>query len=151
MQLEREVAAPADVVWGLLTDLDRSPEVMSGIDRVERLDDGEGFDVGTRWRETRTMFGRTATEEMQVTAVEPGRAYTVEADSAGTHYQSVLTVEPTGPAACRLSMSFDAQPAGAAAKVLAATLGKLFERATRKALQADLDDIAAAAEQLPSS
>jgi carbon monoxide dehydrogenase subunit G len=147
MELERQVAARAAAVWAVMTDLDGAPELISGIESVERLDGAEGFAVGTRWRETRTMLGRTATEDMEVTDMEPGRSYTVEAAGAGAHYRSVVGVEPTGQESSRLWMTFEAQPVGLFAKVLAATVGKLFERSSRKALQADLDDIASAAEQ----
>jgi carbon monoxide dehydrogenase subunit G len=143
--VERAVAAPPSVVWGIVTDLDRSAGVVGSIDSVERLDGGSGFGVGTRWRETRTQFGRQATEILEVTAVEAGRAYTVEADSRGTHYRSVIRVEPEG-AGSRLSMSFEGEPTGAIGKLMAATIGRLFEGSMRKALAKDLDDIAAAAE-----
>jgi hypothetical protein len=43
-------------------------------------------------------------------------------------------------------MSFGAEPIGSAAKVMAATIGRLFESATKKAFARDLDDIAAVAE-----
>lgn len=146
MRIERTVAADASRVWELLVDLDRAEERLSGVDRLERLDDGESFGLGTRWRETRTMLGRQASEEMEVTAVEPGRSYTVEADSGGVRYRSVLGVEPTGPASSRLWMDFEGQPQGVVGKVLAATVGKLAQRSTRKVMRQDLDDIAAAAE-----
>lgn len=145
--VEREVAAPSQRVWAVMTDLERSPEVLSNVEAIERLDDGSGFGVGTRWRETRTMMGRQATEEMAVTAVEPGRSYTVEANSRGAHYRSVLAVDPLGGERSRLSMTFGGEPTGLASKLLSATLGRLFEGATRKALEQDLADIAAAAER----
>jgi carbon monoxide dehydrogenase subunit G len=147
ISVSRDVAAPPARVWDIVTDLDRSADVISGIDSVERLDGGGAFGVGTRWRETRTMFGRQATEGMSVTAMEPGRSYTVEADSRGAHYRSTVGVEPRGADASRLSMTFAGEPSGAVAKVLAATVGRVFDRATRKALARDLDDIAAAAER----
>ncbi len=144
MVVRKDVAAPADVVWAIITDLDRSPEIITGIDGVERLDTGSGFDVGTRWRETRTMFGREATEEMEVTALDPGRSYTVEADGHNVHYVSTLSLEPT-EGGTRITMSFTAQPDGLISKVLANTVGRLMIGTTRKALQRDLEDIAAAA------
>jgi carbon monoxide dehydrogenase subunit G len=147
ISVSRDVAAPPARVWDIVTDLDRSADVISGIDSVERLDGGGAFGVGTRWRETRTMFGRQATEGMSVTAMEPGRSYTVEADSRGAHYRSTVGVEPRGADASHLSMTFAGEPSGAVAKVLAATVGRVFDRATRKALARDLDDIAAAAER----
>ena len=145
ISVERAVAAPPSVVWGIITDLDRSAGVIASITAIERIDEGTGFGVGTRWRETRTLFGRQATEVLEVTAIEDGRSYTVEADSRGAHYRSVLSVEPDG-AGSRLSMSFEAEPSGTVAKLMAATIGRLFEGSTRKALKQDLDDIAAAAE-----
>ncbi len=147
IRIEREVAAPADRVWSVLTDLERSPEVISGVDSVERLDDGAGFAVGTRWRETRTMFGKEATEVMWVTAMDPGRDYVVEAESRGVHYRSELGVSPEGDAACRLWMTFGATPLTLGGRIMGATIGLLFRGATRKMLAKDLDDIATEAER----
>ena len=146
--VSREVDAPADAVWQVMTDLERSPQVVSAIGRIERLSGDEEFGVGTSWRETRQMFGREATEEMVVTAVEPGRSYTVEADSRGAHYRSTMTVEPLDADRSRLSMVFAGEPDGLISKVFATTIGKLFEGATRRALQSDVDDMARAAEQI---
>lgn len=145
LEVSREIAAPAALVWSLITDLDGSAERLSGVESLERIS-GPEFGVGTRWRETRKMFGREATEEMEVTGVEPGSAYTVEAASHGSRYHSQLQVTPTGEATSTLTMRFAAEPQGALAKVMAATLGRLFTGATRKAIAQDLDDIAAAAE-----
>ena len=43
-------------------------------------------------------------------------------------------------------MSFRGEPGGTVSKVFASTVGKLFESGTRKAIEQDLADIAAAAE-----
>lgn len=145
--IERAVAAPTDRVWSVLTDLDRSPEVLSGVDEIERLDGGGGFGVGTRWRETRTMFGKEATEEMWVTAMDPGSSYVVEAESRGVHYRSELGVDPEGEGRSRIWMTFGAEPQTFVGRIMGATIGLLFRGATRKMLAKDLDDIAAVAER----
>ena len=146
IDISQDVAAPAALVWGLITDIEHSPDVISGIDSVQRLDDHAGFVVGTRWRETRTMFGKSASEEMTVTAIEPGRSYTTEAQHGKAHYTSSLRVEPKGEDACVLSMHFEAQVTGLLNKTLGAVVGRIFEGSTRKLMQQDLADIAAAAE-----
>lgn len=145
MQVSRTTSASPESVWAVMTDLEGSPSVVTGIDAVEVLTPDQPFGVGTTWRETRTMFGKSATEEMHVTEIDPGRAYTVESASSGARYTSHLVVEPEGDGA-RISMSFSGAPDGAVARFFASTVGKLFESGTRKALEQDLADIAAAAE-----
>lgn len=142
----RTINAPTDKVWGIMTDLEGFPDAISGIEGVERLDDGTGFSVGTRWRETRTLFGRTATEDMWVTELEPGHSYVVEANSHGTEYRTTQRVDPDDDGGSVLVMSFSGNPTGAMAKVMSATIGRFFEKATRKAFEQDLADIATAAE-----
>lgn len=146
LTVNREVAAPARRVWDIVTDLDGSPAVLSNVQGVERLDDDRGFELGTRWRESRTMFGKQTTEEMEVTVIDPPRRYTVVSDDGRATYTSTIAVTPLADERCRLEMSFAGQPAGLVGRVLAATLGRLFLGATRKMLQRDLDDIATHAE-----
>jgi len=145
LSVSREVAVSPETLWDLITDLDRSPNVISAVTAVERLDDGTDFGVGTRWQETRLIFGKEATEVLEVTEIDPGRSYTVETDSLDAHYRSVISVEPA-PGGSMITIAFDAEPTGTVSKVLAGTIGKLFEGGTRKALVKDLDDIAVVAE-----
>lgn len=146
LDVSRSIAAPAERVWDVLVDLSGSPEIISAIDSVEILAGPDPLGVGTRWRETRTMMGKSATEEMWVTAVDPGRSYTVVADSRGAAYQSRFELTPTGADSCTLALCFEGQPQGAGGRVLAATVGRLFLPMERKALERDLADIATAAE-----
>ena len=149
----KHIDAPTDTVWALMTDLESFPETVSGIEGVERLDDSTGFGLGTTWRETRTMFGRTATEDMWVTEFEPGRSYVVEANSHGTEYRTSQRIEPDGDGSV-LTMTFGGTATGTTAKIMSATVGRLFAKATKNAFEQDLADIAAAAEaasEAPSS
>ncbi|WP_380164325.1 SRPBCC family protein [Jannaschia sp. R86511] len=142
----RHVAAPVARVWAVATDLAGAPSVIADIDAVTVLTPGP-FGVGTRWRETRTMLGRTASEEMVVTAVAPERSYTAEADSRRTHYSSTFTFAPAPDGGTRMAMSFGGEPSGGLAKALTRLTAPLTRRAVEKTLRADLDDIAAAAER----
>lgn len=145
MTVTRRIAAPRERVWDVLTDLDRSPEVVRAIQSIERVR-GEGFDVGTRWRETRTHMGREVTEEMEVTALDPGERYVIEADGAGTHYRSEFVLEGDG-GGTEVTMTFASEPGGTLARVMDVVVGRLFAGATRKALEADLEDVAHASQR----
>lgn len=144
IRLTRHVAAPPERVWDLATDLARAPQTLSGVTRVEVLTPGP-FAVGTRWRETRTMLGRDATEELAVTAVDAHRAYTVEAEASGAHYVSTFTFEPSA-AGTDVTVTFGARATTGVARVLAALTGPLARRSVEKALRGDLEDLARAAE-----
>jgi carbon monoxide dehydrogenase subunit G len=143
----RRIAAPATVVWGLVTDVAGTVELLSAVTSVEVLTAPGPLALGTRWRETRTMFGRTATEEMAVIALVPGEFYTVASDSHGARYTSTVSVRPEGPGACTVTLTFGGQPTGRLGRFGAATLGRLLAPANRRVLSRDLADIAAAAER----
>ncbi|MGX1886034.1 SRPBCC family protein [Streptomyces sp. NPDC055287] len=147
--VERRVQAGADRVWHALTDLENMPGVLSGVDKVEILEHPPTgtFGVGTRWRETRRMLGKEATEEMRVTASEPPVRYVVEADSHGAHYVSEFELRPEGPDATTVRMTFLAVPPSGAAGLLVKILGGLGARAVSKAIAKDLADVAAAVEK----
>lgn len=145
MTVTRRIAAPRERVWEVLTDLDRSPEVIGAIQSVERVR-GDGFGVGTRWRETRTHLGREVTEELEVTALDSGERYVVEADGAGTHYRSEFALEGDG-GGTEVTMTFASEPSGSLARVLDTVVGRLFAGTTRKALAADLEDVAHASQR----
>lgn len=142
--VEHRTTAEAARVWSIITDLEGSPTIISGIDAVDVMT-RQPFGVGTTWRETRTMMGKSSTEEMTVTEVDPGVSYVVESQAHGASYSSVMKVTPDDGGSI-ISMSFSAEPEGSIAKVFASTIGKLFEGQTRKALEQDLADIATAAE-----
>jgi uncharacterized protein YndB with AHSA1/START domain len=144
--VSRHIDAPVERVWQLSTDIAGSADVLSGVTRVDLLS-SPLFGVGTRWRETRTIMKREMTEEMWVTAVEPERSYTVEADSRGTHYRSVFTFTPSPDGGTDLTLTFEGEPKGRVQKVVGRVMGPMLTSSVRKALAGDLDDLARAAER----
>lgn len=143
--VSRKVNAPPERVWQILTDLEGAPGRISAIQEIKRVDTGGDFGVGTEWIETRTMFGKQATEQMRVTEVNPGTSYTTLAESHGARYVSTMKVVPDGGGSV-VSMEFTGEPQTLAAKVMVALTGWMFRKATAKACEQDLDDIAQAAE-----
>ena len=67
----------------------------TGIERVEILTPGP-VAVGTRFRETRIMFGRRATEEMTVAELDPPRRLVLTAYNHGTAYRAEHLFAPEG-------------------------------------------------------
>ncbi|MEV8531722.1 SRPBCC family protein [Streptomyces sp. NPDC051211] len=150
VSVEREIAAPAETVWQALTDLESMPLVLSGVDSVEVLTPGP-FGVGTRWRETRRMFGKAATEEMWVTVCDAPARYVVEADNSGMHYVSEFRLIERAPGSTTVRMTFSAQPQpGGKLPLLARLLGGLGAKAVAKAITKDLADVAASVERTSS-
>ncbi len=147
VEVRRHTAAPVQRVWDVATDLAGAAQVIRGIDAVEVLTPGP-FGVGTRWRETRTMMGRSATEEMSVTAMESLRSYRVESASRGAHYVSTFAFSPAADGGTELTTTFGGQATSSMTRVLAAVTAPFARRAVSKALEQDLQDIAAAAERV---
>jgi carbon monoxide dehydrogenase subunit G len=146
LTLERSIAAPPEVVWRVLTDLEAAPETLSGVARVERLA-GAGYTIGTRWRETRTMMGREETEEMEVVGIDDGRSTMIAAEARGMAYRTEFALDPT-PEGTLLRMRFSGslQSPSWVQRVVARLTARLGVAMTRKMMQQDLDDIARAAE-----
>lgn len=145
VSVEVQIAAAPSVVWSLITDIEGSPRTISGIETVEVLERPERGIRGLKWRETRTMYGKRATETMWITDVAEGSSYATEARSHGSIYRTLLSVsEESG--GTRLEMEFSAQPVTIPARLMSFVLGPFIARSIRTALLKDLEDIRAAAE-----
>ncbi len=142
LTVSRLLPAPPERVFALLTDLDGAPGRIRGIKRIEKLVPGP-VRVGTRWKETRVMLGREATETMEVTALEPGRRMEVGAQSCGMRYRTVFEVAREG-AGTRVSVTFSGEPVTLVAKLMAPLSGMMMGP-VRKCVEADLADIEKAA------
>jgi hypothetical protein len=155
LRLRRTIDAGTAAVWDVLTDLTRAPQRLSGVTSVQIMTPGP-YAVGTRWRETRTFFGRPSTEEMWVRDNHPLRRTVVEAGQGDTTYRTVWELIAAGEVddegrsdTTELTVAFTGtvsdSPLNRAAM---SVLGPLGLRATRRSLEKDLDDIADAARQL---
>ncbi len=149
LTISTTINAPQSRVFEVFTDLRAAPQRVSGIKSLEVLTDGP-IGLATRFRETRVMLGREATETMEITAFNPPHSYDVTANSHGCLYHSTLTFTPQGPNATTASMTFTATAKTAPAKLMGALMGWMVKGACRKAMQKDFDDLKRAIESSPA-
>lgn len=142
VEVQLAIAASRERLWAAITDIDHCAAWIEGIRSVEVLERPESGLVGLRWRETRVMFGKEATEVMWITDVEPGRRYQTRAESHGSIYVSWLAIDGED-GALTLRMGFQGEAQSTAAKVMTVALGWMMKGATEKALMQDLRDIKA--------
>ena len=143
VSVEMLIHAPPDRVWFLFTDLENLADHIAGIEKSELLTEGP-FAVGTRWRETRIFMKKEATEEMEVTEVDEGKRYRVDAESHGSHYTSIYQFEASGEGT-RVAVTFEGRALSLLAKLLV-PLTWMMMGTLRKLLIADMNDLKRIAE-----
>lgn len=137
------INAPIGRVFEVFSDIEHAAERIQAITRVEILSEvREG--KGTKWRETRKIYGKEATEEMEITDFQPNKRYTVEANSHGTLYITVFEFTAIEGGA-KVTIEFEGKPLTFASKAMSA-LGPLMAGQVKKGLDSDLKDLKAACE-----
>ncbi|MGE3809490.1 MAG: SRPBCC family protein [Gemmataceae bacterium] len=136
--MTKHVEAEPQMVFEACTDFASLAQRVKGIEKVEMLTDGP-VGVGTRFRETRIMFGKEATEEMEVTAFEPGKGFTLEANSCGCRFISHHSFQAEGKGT-QLTLSIESRPLTFFAKLMT-PVGWLFQGMMKKCVEQDLDNL----------
>lgn len=139
--IEKVIQAPRERVFAVAADFANAASTIRAILRVEMLSKGP-VGKGTRFRETRKVFGREATEEMTVVEFVPPERYVLGAESHGCRYRSTLTFAPAA-GGTRVTMSFAAEPLTLVAKVLGFLMRPMFKSMAKECAK-DLDDLEAA-------
>jgi hypothetical protein len=149
IQVTETIERPRAEVFAAFSDLAGSAERIDGITALEVLTDGP-FAPGTRWRETRLMFGKEATEEMEISAVDAPASYGFMARTQGTLYENRLDFAEVDEHTTRVTRTFRMTPEALSAKLLAPMVSVMVRTVGRKALVQDLADMKASLEQLGS-
>ena len=131
------IAAPAEVVWSVVVDVERWPERIPTVNTVERLDAGP-LAVGSR---TRLKQPRLTAAVWTVTELTDGSAFTWTSHSPGVTITAVHAVEPN-PDGSRLTLSLTMSG-------VLAGLGWLLTRSrTRRYVETEAASIKSVAEAL---
>lgn len=139
------IQADRETVWRAMIDKENISKVIPGIEKVEVLEKPKTGVVGLKWTETRTLFGKTASETMWVTEASDLDYYKTRAESHGAIYISSIEMKPA-VGGTELSMRFQGQPVTFGAKLFWLLMGWAFVGPTRKAMQKDLESVKASLE-----
>ena len=131
--------SPIDQIFAAMTDLDRLPEMVSEITAMQRVTEGP-VGVGTRFRETRTMFGKDRTEEMEFTAFEPGKGYTIGCSGCGCEMSFVHRYTPEGEGT-RLELECVVRPVTLLAKITTPFANAMMRGPMCKSMKKDFDEV----------
>ena len=128
--IEKQIKAPADVVFAYLADFANNPEWQSGIESTVWTSDPP-IRVGSTYRQT--IEYRDQVTSYQVTALEPGRSITVESREGATIPTKVTrTVEPSDDASCVVRVNLVGEPSGWRRVIQRSVIG-----AIRRSLEVD--------------
>jgi hypothetical protein len=137
--IEEVIQAPPEHVFEVFADIPGTGAQISAITRIEMLSEGP-IGKGTRWRETRIMFGREAVEEMWITEFEPPRGYSAAAESHGSKYLTRYEFLPEG-AGTRVVLNFGAEGQTFFAKLMGKLLFSVMVKSVREALKKDMVEL----------
>ena len=138
---EIHVDAPIEATFDAFTDLRNAPDRLEQIVDLEVITDGP-VGAGTRFRETRVMFGKSCTEEMEVSAFSAPSSYTVSCDSCGCRYETRFDFASDG-AGTQVRATMITTPLSLGAKITAPVMGLVFGKSMRKCFEKDLTQLKA--------
>jgi hypothetical protein len=140
----KRIEAPPETVFDVATDLAHAAEHVRGIEKIELLTPPP-IGVGTRWRETRKMMGREATETLEITAFDRPRKYVAGCESCGCYFESTFNfVQRAG--GTDVTLDVHTQALTLMAKIMSPLGNLMMGKTMRKLLDDDLEDVKRVAE-----
>lgn len=138
VRVSNQFNAPIERVFEYFTDVERAPVHVSAIRKIEMLTTGP-LKLGTRWRETRDVVGVPDSAEMEVTAFERNRTYTITHHKGGVRVDTIFRFEPSTEGTT-VSVEFELG-AGGLPPGLLMPLNWAMEGKVRDVLSQDLKDM----------
>ena len=140
LTIDIEIKAPKEKVWKVITDIENSVNTISGIEKIEILNKPKDTVVGLKWKETRTIFGKSATETMWITEATENDYYKTRAESNGAIYQTILKLSEKENTTF-LTMEFNSEAITIKGKIMAFIFGRMLNKTMKKLIKKDLIDI----------
>ena len=92
----RSIHAPVNIVFQTVADADRFAQAISGVTKLEFLST-HSTGVGTRFRQSRSMNGKEATMDFEVTEYVKDKHVRIINETHGTIWDSLITLEAQEP------------------------------------------------------
>ncbi len=135
-----EIEKSIEDVWKAIIDFENCSNYINSIIEIEIIDNPRDTLIGFKWKETRVMFGKEATETMWITDYIENNYYQTKAESHGSIYISRLSLERVRENT-KLTMLFTAEAQTFFVKILSVFMGFIIKGSMKKALLKDLNDI----------
>ncbi len=135
-----EIEKSIEDVWKAIIDFENCSNYINSIIDLEIIDNPKDTLIGFKWKETRVMFGKEATETMWITDYVENNYYQTRAESHGSIYISRVSLERVRENT-KLTMSFTAEAQTFFVKILSVFMGFMIKGSMKKALLKDLNDI----------
>ncbi len=141
-----DIEKPKEIVWSAITDIENWSQMISGIIKLKIVNKPEEGIVDLRWKETRRMFGKEASETMWITDAVENEYYCTRAESHGSVYTTKISLHEAENNT-RLSMAFSAEAQSFLLKIVSACMGFFVKGSMTKLIRKDLEDIKTFVEQ----
>jgi hypothetical protein len=132
-------------VWATITNIRDFGKILSGVEKIELLNQPANGLVGLKWRETRMYFGKPVAIDKWIVEAAENDYYKTRAEMDGFVFLTTMTVSEKNEGA-RLASTHETKPIGFAAKLKSLPL-IFFKGTLKKAILKDLTDIKIAVEQ----
>ena len=146
ISLSRRIDAPLETVFEVATDLQRAAEHIRGIEKIELLTTLP-VRVGTRWRETRRVMGRSDTQTLEITAFDPPHSYTIGCDTCGSDFETTFRFAPMANKSTDVTLDVRCEARSLLAKLMSPLGNLMLGQVIRKCMDDDLADIKRTAEE----
>ncbi len=143
VSIDIDIANTREVVWQTITDTNQFKDMISSILAIEILNQPETGLKGLKWKETRLMFGKEASEVMWVTDSVENEYYCTRAESHGSIYLTRLSLTKLKDDHCKLTMTFEGQAQTIMMKILSVLMSPFIKSSMKKMLLKDLEEIKA--------
>jgi hypothetical protein len=140
LAVDIQISAPRAKVWAAITDIENCTDMISSIIDLDILNLPTDTIVDLKWKETRKMFGKEATETMWITDFVENEYYCTRAESHGSVYITKFSLKEVD-GVTTLTMSFTAEAQSIFVKMISTIMSLFIENAMKKELFKDLVDI----------
>ena len=142
ISVNQEFKGPIEKTWSTLIDLEQYPGRVKSYETIEWLTPKKSG-VGAKWKQTRTVYGKSHTQTIEVVEWSEPTSFAMTATEAGATYLTRYSIGESKDAETSVvSASFEVQPNNLFSKLFVKLIGKKLLGSTREALQNDLSDLA---------
>ncbi|MCA4893454.1 MAG: hypothetical protein ING84_00440 [Cytophagales bacterium] len=147
MTVEAQVTINSNktVVWTAISGIRHTAEILTGVEKVEILNEPANGLVGLKWRETRLYFGKSVAIDKWITDATENRFYKTRAEMDGFIFLTTMTISESDDKKIRLTSSHETKSQGIIAKIKSLPMF-FFKGMLKKAILQDLNDIKTAVE-----